>query len=373
MIYIPLTHARAGMTLAQDVMAPNGMLALIATGQVLSDRLIKRLELYDIDGLYIESSIGEDIEPASFVKPEERHKMLSDVRSIYTGFFNQPMLSSEVVGDTKDLAENLVETILDQDEFLLDVMEIKSYDNYTYSHSLNVSMLSVLIAKSLGFVRNRLTDIALCGLMHDIGKIDIPIQIINKNGPLEADEMELVRSHPELGVERMRKCFNISHEVLRGINCHHEKIDGTGYPYHYKGDSIPLFARILAVSDVYDALTSHRSYRRAWLPCEAIEYMLAAADTQFDHSLVQVFMHLVCAYPVGCIVRLSEGSLAIVAKNYSDNVLRPRVRLIENGPLGTKGTDIDLFEDSRYLGITVATTLGAAGDTTSSLPDSIFK
>lgn len=373
MLYIPLSYVKPDMILARDVPAPNGLFALISKGQVLTPSIIRKLRLHEIDGIYVESEISDDIEPIYFIEPQERRRMLADVRTAYTNFFNQKYISPNVLESTKKLAQNLVEKILERDELLLDIIEIKSYDNYTYSHSMNVSMLSVLIAKQIGFSLNRLTDVALCGLMHDIGKIDIPINIINKRGPLSYDEYELVKSHPQIGVERMRKCYNISREVLAGIQCHHEKYCGDGYPYGYKGESIPLFARILAIADVYDALTSQRSYRKAWHPCDAIQYIIAHADVQFDPCLVQNFLHVVCAYPTGTIVNLSNGSLAIVVKNHPENVLRPTIRLVETCSLGAVDTEINLCEDLNSLSVTIISTLGAAADEGGALPDGIFK
>ncbi|NLH01164.1 MAG: hypothetical protein GX488_04560, partial [Clostridiales bacterium] len=172
-------------------------------------------------------------------------------------------------------------------------------------------------------------------------------------------------------VERLRKCYTISREVLQGIQSHHEKVDGSGYPYGYSGKHIPFFGRVLAVSDVYDALTSNRSYRKAWLPNEAMEYIIAASDLHFDHDMVQVFMHLVCAYPSGTIVKLSDGSTALVIRNHSENVLRPKVRLIEDSPLGKKGTEIDLYEDIGSLSLTVKSVLGGNYGDSFELPNSM--
>lgn len=373
MLYIPLTYVKPGMVLAKDVSAPSGLFALIAKGQVLTPRIIDKLRLHEIDGIYIESAIGSDIQPECYIETAERRRILADIRTVYTSYFNQQYISPTVLESTKKLAYDLVEKILERDEFLMDVIDIKSYDNYTYTHSMNVSILSVLIAKQLGFSVNRLTDIALCGLMHDIGKIDIPINIINKRGSLSHEEFELVKSHPQNGVERMRKCYHISREVLLGIQCHHEKFGGGGYPNSHKGEDIPLFARILAIADVYDALTSHRSYRSAWLPSDAILYIISQADVLFDPSLVQNFLHVVCAYPIGSIVNLSDGSMAIVTKNHPPNVLRPTVRLVENCDLGPADMDINLCEDMEYLHITIVSTLGALGDEGSELPGALFR
>ena len=359
MLYIPLAYVKPDMVLAADIPAPNGLFSLLMKGQVLTMALIAKLYSFEVDGVYVESELGEGIEPESLLEQTDRRRIMTDLRSAYV---SQPHISPAMAESTKSLATSIVDKLLDREDILMDVMEIKSYDNYTYSHSMNVCILSVLIGRQYGLSLNRLTDIALCGLLHDIGKVDIPIEIINKRGPLTNDEFEIVKAHPSLGVERLRKCFNISREVLEGIQCHHEKFDGTGYPYKYKGERLPLFVRILSVADVYDALTSQRSYRGAWMPCDAIEYIMAQSDIQFDNEIVQCFLRIVCAYPTGTIIRLSNGCLAVVVKNHPENVLRPRVRLAEDCALGKKLDEIDLLDDPRYLSITVAAMLGAATD-----------
>jgi len=356
------------MTLARSISAPSGLYALLQRGEVLSPTLINRLTAHDVDRIYIEMEGSEDIEPSSIMRPEAKMELTSEFRSIYCDYFKRPFISSSSVESTKKVAGTIVDSVLNREYHLMDMMEIKSYDNYTYSHSLNVGVLSTMIASELEFPRSQLESIALCALMHDIGKIDIPIEIINKDGPVTDSEFDIIKTHPQKGVERLRKCFNISHEVLCGIQSHHEKMDGSGYPSNYGGNRIPLFGRILAIADVYDALTSHRSYRKAWHPKEAIEYIIAGSDSQFDCDLVHIFMHLICAYPAGTIVKLSDGSTAVVEKNHSENVFRPSVRLLEDTSLGEKGTVINLAEDSRYLHLTIASVFGTSDDGSFEIP-----
>lgn len=362
LIYIPMSSARAGMILAKSISAPNGMYALLQSGEELTGALIKRLVEHKIDGIYVEMYGSDDIEPKSVIPSETKRQITSEIHAIYSKLNTQPYISHSAVESTRKIAETIVDCVLDREEYLMNMMEIKDYDNYTYSHCLNVGVFSIMLASEMGIDRNRLDDIAVSALMHDIGKIDIPIAIIGKNGPVTESEFAVIKTHPEKGVERLRKCHNVSREVLYGIQSHHEKMDGSGYPYGYKGVHIPLFGRILAVSDVYDALTSQRSYRKAWLPNEAIEHIIASSGTHFDNDIVQLFTHLVCAYPDGSIVKLSDGSTAVVVKNYSENILRPKVRLLENTPLGQIGTEINLLEDSDAKSLTIKSMLSGDDD-----------
>ena len=354
MIYIPLSMAYPGMTLAESVSAPSGLYSLLQRGESLSYNYINRLSACNIEGIYVEMAGTEGIEPKTLISQRVKQEMSNELRSIYINHYNCPSISKSAISSTQLLAGKIVNNILDCEEHLLDMMEIKSYDNYTYSHSLNVGILTALLASEIGITRSRLEDVTLCALMHDIGKLDVPIEIINKNGAVTSDEFEVIKTHPTKGVNRMRKCYGLSSEVLPGILSHHEKCDGSGYPSGYSGTQIPLFGRILAVADVYDALTSKRSYRKAWHPKEALEYILKGSGSQFDASLVQIFSHLISVYPTGTLVKLSDDSIAVVVKNYAEDLSRPRVRLLEDSPLGEKGYEIDLFEDIRYSQLTTA-------------------
>ncbi len=359
------------MKLAKSIPSSIGYFSLLKCGEVLTTPLIKKLQEHGVDGVYIELVGSEDIEPTPVLEPELRQQITNEFRGLYANYLTRPCISYTAVESTRKIAETIVDSVLGRDEYLVDIMEIKGYDSYTYSHSMNVGILSILLASEMGINRNRLEDIGLCALMHDIGKVDIPIQIINKNGPVTDSEFAIIKTHPEKGVERLRKCFNVSHEVLQGVQCHHEKMDGTGYPFGYKGSHIPVFGRVLSVADVYDALTSQRSYRKAWLPNEAIEYIVAKSDSQFDRDFVNQFMHIVCAYPAGSVVQLSDGSPAIVVKNFSENVLRPQVRLLDATDLGPQGTEINLLEDRNALHLTVKSVLGGTDGFT--LPASVTR
>jgi len=359
-IYIPLSMSYPGMTLAESVSAPSGLYSLLQRGEVLSDVYINRLSACNIDSIYVEMEGTEGIEPKSLISTKVKQEITNEFRSLYINYFNRPFISKSAIASTQLLAGKIVNNLLGCEEHLLDMMEIKNYDNYTYSHSLNVGILSALLASEAGIKRSRLEDITLCALMHDIGKLDIPIEIINKNGAVTPAEFDVIKTHPSKGVDRIRKCYNLSSEVLPGIQSHHEKFDGGGYPFGYSGTQIPLFGRILAISDVYDALTSQRSYRKAWHPKEAMEYIIKGSGSQFDNHLVQLFSHLISVYPTGTLVKLSDGSVAVVVKNHTEDLFRPQVRLLEASPLGKKGYEIDLFEDIRYCQLAIASAQGTS-------------
>ena len=363
MIYIPTQFLKPGMILAKDISAYGSMFALLVRGQTLNEALIRRLQDAEIGGAYVESAIANDIEPVEILEPTYKKKVISELKGVFEDCERSNTLSKHALNHSVHLAEDMVMAILRQDAFLVDVVSIKDYDNYTYAHSVYVAMLSVLIGVQLKYNQNQLNELALCGLMHDMGKVDISLDILNKPGRLTDAEFEEMKTHPLRSIERLRHNKTLTQRVFNGISCHHEKYDGSGYPYGLKGNKIHVYARILALADVYDALTSDRSYRRAWVSSEAIEYMMAQSGTHFDHGLLQCFLRTVAAYPLGSVVSLSNGAIGVVIKNNPENTLRPKVRIIRNADELKKGDEIDLLTDARYLSVVVAGQLGSCETT----------
>lgn len=357
MIYIPTGFLKPNMVLARDISAYGSMFALLNKGQKLSQSLIERLVNAQIPGAYIENGLADDIEPNEILPPTYKEKLINEMKTIFASCEHGETLTSRALMQGAALAEDMVMKILNQDVFLVDVITIKDYDNYTYSHCMYVAMFSVLMGIQLKYTQQQLNELALCGLMHDIGKVDIPLDIINKRGRLTEAEYAEVKTHPLRSIERLRHNQQLTQRVFNGISCHHEKYDGTGYPYGLKGDKIHIYARILALADVYDALTSNRSYRRAWTSAEAIEYIMSQSGQHFDFSLVSCFLRTVAAYPIGSLVKLSNGLVALVVKNNIDNTLRPVVRIVTAGAGLATGTDIDLTNDTNYLNLTILSTI----------------
>ena len=370
MIYVPTHFLKPGMVLAKDISAYGSMFALLVQGQTLNETLIRRLVDAEIGGAYVESAIASDIDPVEILEPAYKKKVICDLKNIFDDCERTNTLSKHALNHSMHLAEDLVMSILHQDVFLVDVVTIKDYDNYTYSHCVYVAMLCVLIGVQLKYNQKQLNELALCGLMHDIGKVDIPLEIINKPTRLTDAEFEEIKTHPLRSIERLRHNQNLTQRVFNGISCHHEKYDGTGYPFGLKGDKIHIYARILALADVYDALTSDRSYRRAWMPAEALEYMMAQSNVHFDHELLQCFLRTVAAYPLGSVVSLSNGAVGIVIQNNPENTLRPKVRILHGSAGLKKGDEIDLMTDLRYLSVVVSGTLGSSE--ISELPKELF-
>lgn len=226
--------------------------------------------------------------------------------------------------DVRSIVNDISASIWRNSQALIGVTRLKSKDEYTYLHSVAVCALMVNLARHLRLDEATVQQLGFAGLLHDIGKVAIPEAIINKPGSLSDDEFAIVRDHPARGYALLREGEGVPEEALDVCRHHHEKIDGSGYPYGMAGEAISLAARMGAICDVYDALTSNRAYKQAWAPAEAIANM-ARWQGHFDPDLLFAFMQSISVFPTGMLVRLRSNRLAMVLDN-GKRASRPRVK-----------------------------------------------
>jgi HD-GYP domain-containing protein (c-di-GMP phosphodiesterase class II) len=249
----------------------------------------------------------------------------------------------------KRVVESMVDHILEQEQLLLGMTAIKDYDEYTYHHSVNVSILSVALGQRLGLNRKMLTVLGMVSLFHDIGKMDIPYDVLNKPTNFTDDEWRLVRKHPVWGVMALLKLKKLDDLTIRSAIVafeHHMNFDYSGYPKVKKTSELDLFSKIVSLADQYDAMTSARVYSRIPMsPDKALSIMMERAGSQLDPLLFKFFVNMVGVFPIGTLVMLDSKELGLVYESNKLFVTRPRVMIItDNQGKSIKGNVIDLTE-----------------------------
>ncbi len=223
---------------------------------------------------------------------------------------------------------DIVDSITRNQDAMLLISSIKEKDEYTFEHSLNVSVLTAGFCKALNMEKEEVVEYTLGSMLHDIGKSKIPIEVLNKQGSLSPKEFSLMKKHVEFGIEIVKDNPHITDNMFAFIAEHHERENGTGYPRKLIGEQISKAGKIGAIVDVYDALTTDRVYHPADQPSEAIKDMYVQRGLFFDEELLEQFILYLGIYPVGSLVKLDSGFLAIVIESGRQNLLRPQVRII---------------------------------------------
>jgi len=228
----------------------------------------------------------------------------------------------------KKQVTNIVDSIFRNSDALISLTRLKSFDNYTFTHCVNVSVLLTSFAKKLGYNRKKLEQLALGGLVHDVGKMKIPDEVLNKPGRFTDEERQIMKNHTVYGKEVLDKTPGIP-EVSKLLALeHHERFDGKGYPYGKDHTELQHDSLLAAIADVYDALTSKRVYKPGMPPPQALAYIKERGDSEFKKSLVDLFIVNVGVFPVGSLVELNSGELGIVSEVNRDDLLKPFVLLI---------------------------------------------
>ena len=350
----PVSELREGMVIDEGVYTSQAAgLPLVPKKTVLTELLIGKLIANGITEVKIDEPnrqapmINVPKEPP-IISPKMRQEVvnyLQDIFSIAQGTSEDTPYTAQTVKQLDTVVDQLVSTVTKDQRAMVNINDLKSYDEYTYHHSLSVSVLSIAIAQHLGFNLAMLTQMGKCAMLHDIGKTKVPIMIINKTSKLDDDEFRIVKSHSLEGYLYL-SAKNIGDEELwLGVKSHHEKYDGTGYPDRLSGEDIPLMSRIISIADVYDALTSRRPYRKPMQPAEALEYVMGNTTIAFDFDIVVAFLEKMQPYPVGCLIELSNGKIAVVINN--EFAMRPVVQTIDNGDI------LDLYNDRQCLDLVI--------------------
>lgn len=271
-------------------------------------------------------------------------KLCHMAKNEMASMFNDARMGKVVkTGDAMPLVEEISASVLRHPTALISVARIKTHDEYTFMHSVAVCALMVALARQMDLDDRLVMEAGIGGMMHDLGKAMMPLEVLNKPGKLTDDEYAIMQAHPEAGWKMLVESGDASEGTLDIALHHHEKVDGSGYPEKLKGDQISLLARMGAVCDVYDAVTSNRPYKNGWDPAESIKRM-ASWKGHFDDTIFKAFVRSIGIYPVGALVRTHSDKLGVVIEQNDASMLKPKIRVFfsarTNAPIPQQVIDL---------------------------------
>jgi putative nucleotidyltransferase with HDIG domain len=343
-----------GMKIDQAVVDKSGR-NLVQRGSILDNYVIDSLLKMGVMMVYIQSGeeTAGDIEKS--ISPQARkqiERLHTDDRSkvelsdsvktrVAEGiqFIYSNTESKELADTTNNIASNLMNAINSTDAIAVDISALKTSDEYTFKHSVDVATMSMVLAKQQGLSQKQIYEIGVAGLLHDIGKTKIPMDILNKPARLTDEEFAVMKQHPVFGYRMIKGRDEFSNEICMAVLQHHEKMNSKGYPVGFPSDKITQYARILTIADIYDALVTERPYKSAFSQREAVE-MIMSMTGELDLTAMKSFLESMILYPVDSIVELSNGEKAKVVKNNPHYILRPTVVGIKSGRVYDLSMDI---------------------------------
>jgi HD-GYP domain-containing protein (c-di-GMP phosphodiesterase class II) len=309
MIPLMLSQLKPGMKLAKDVILPDGRLLLLS-GFAIKPMSLRKLKAFNVDKVYIEEGNYEPIE--EFEEERVYNHAVETIKDIFT--MTRKNRDSDITV-VKDTVNNIMHQLIENDTLLLQLTGIRDIDNYTYMHSVDVCIYSLILGKKLGYGNEQLMSLGMGAILHDIGKCKVPLNILQKPAILTSEEFSLMKLHSVHGCEIIQNSYHLGTKIAGIAFQHHEKWDGSGYPLGISANSIGPLARIVALSDVYDALTSDRVYKRRELPHIAAEYIKQNSGTQFDPFIVDLFLSSIAVYSEGTIVLLNTGEVGSIVSS----------------------------------------------------------
>jgi HD-GYP domain-containing protein (c-di-GMP phosphodiesterase class II) len=341
------------MKLARPLLGSN-FGTLLREGMSLEGQHIRRINEMGYGGVYIHDAVSAGLSLNDVVSFDTRVATIRSAKEILDQA--ERGRSGSTVRMNRQRQDKIfmpiIDEIIDSRKRIMDYIDLKPYDDYTYYHSANVVILSVLIGVELGLSGTRLYELALGSLLYDLGNIFLPKTLLNKPGKLSPEEYDEMKRHTQLGFDYLRENFDISIEGCMGALQHHENYDGTGYPTGLKRDKISIYGRIIAVTDVYDALISRRPYRQPMFPATAMEYAEMKSGTLFDPTVVKALKNVVASYPTGMLVEMSTGVTCIVTDNTPGFGDKPKLRML--GGLSRTPLEVNMATDTLFADVHVS-------------------
>ncbi|MCU6797264.1 HD-GYP domain-containing protein [Paenibacillus sp. WQ 127069] len=330
---LPIHIVRPGMKLGKKIYNEEG-LVLLAEGIELTQTLINRLGKYGVDFIYIADPRTADIIIPQLLSEETRFKAITEIRTSFRKLMDNSIKNktagyNQLGKNFGEVMNLIIDDLSSHQDAMIMLTNMSVMDDYLFQHSLNVCIYATLLGMAYGYNRNDLMTLGLGSLLHDIGKTQIPYEILRKNAQLTDDEFDCMKRHTEYGFKLLKDEPNIP---LLSAHCafqHHERLNGSGYPRGIEGTEIHDYAKWIGLVDSYDAMTTHRVYRRAMLPHQAMEIIFTGTETLYEKKKIELFRDKIAIYPLGINVTLNTGEMGTVVGLNNIFPQRPIVRVLQ--------------------------------------------
>jgi HD-GYP domain-containing protein (c-di-GMP phosphodiesterase class II) len=339
---LKLSQLKPGMRLAKDVILPDGRLLLLA-GFVVKPMYLRKLEAFKVEYVYVEEGYFEPIDEL------EEERLYSHAAATIKSIFAMTSRNRDTdIIPVKDTVNDILNKVMENETVMLQLTGIRDIDNYTFLHSVDVCIYSIIIGKKLGYGKDPLMTLGMGAILHDIGKCKVPIDILQKPDKLSDEEFHQMKLHTVYGCEIIKNSYQLGTKIANIAFQHHEKWDGSGYPMGISENGIDPLSRIVALADVYDALTSDRVYKKRELPHVAAEYIKNNSGTLFDPFIVDLFVESIAMYAEGTLVLLSTGEVGSVVSPGKIGESRQKICVFSNkaGPPVLQPYIVDLNKHS---------------------------
>jgi HD-GYP domain-containing protein (c-di-GMP phosphodiesterase class II) len=336
-----------GMIIERAVMGRAGEV-LLSRGMPLDQKYIDRIKDMGIPAIYIRDENIGHIEYDEVVSDQTKTEVLRITNSVVN---NIKLNTGNNIIQINKAVNDLITEITSSKNLLVALVDMRSVNDESFNHGINTAVLSVITGIAMGYSREKLRDLATGALFHDIGILMLPAEIVNKKTPLTPENDNLIKSHPQIGFDLLRKKHLASSIAAHIALQHHEKFDGTGYPQGLAGEEINEMARIVTIVTMYDNVVGIQTNGDTLLPHQAIEFLSVNAGKWFDPKIFKLFCSCIAIYPIGMTVYLNTGETAVVVKANKDFSSRPKVRVYKDrkGELVSPPFEIDLVQNTEYF------------------------
>lgn len=323
---------------------------LVRSGLALTKGIIEKIKNINILSIYIiDEYSSEEIEDT--IKPELRQKAILTIKQAFSNINRITVADkfskkeSVYFNNIENMANSLIENVLSNKSVLLSLVDIRTMDNYLYSHSVNVAVTSLILGIALKLQKRQLQYLCTGALLHDIGKVFVPKEILMKTDAFTPEETSMLEKHSTLGYKYLSDTYNLSAHTKMVVLQHHERPDGLGYPNKLANEEISALSKIVSIADTYDALSAGRPNQKALFPSDVLEYLIANAGTMFDYDMVNTFCKIVIPFSKGTLVDLSTGDIAVIQETLPNFPLRPIVKILKSSNSDSVNKELNLIHE----------------------------